>query len=158
MPTGKPLSTLYVQNPTEDLQVANKQYVDSLPSTVVRTIIINTTNQIHGTGGVQFGAFNGSLTSLTLTNVTVNLALAGTLQNLRVLIITNGASDTNTLQMNISASTGNLSVSYTTGQTGSFQDLSNTDVIAVTDEVASNNTQSTAGDIDGRWSVEYVFS
>lgn len=28
MPTGKPLSTLYVQNPTEDLQVANKQYVD----------------------------------------------------------------------------------------------------------------------------------
>jgi len=29
MPTGKPLSTLYVQNPTEALQVANKQYVDA---------------------------------------------------------------------------------------------------------------------------------
>lgn len=29
MPTGKPQKTIYVPNPTDDLQVANKQYVDA---------------------------------------------------------------------------------------------------------------------------------
>jgi len=39
VPTGKPLSTLYVQNPTENLQVANKQYVDDSPSPTFARVV-----------------------------------------------------------------------------------------------------------------------
>jgi len=49
MPTGKPQVTIYGPLPTEDLQLANKAYVDALPKSVV-----------------VFGFYTGTLAAATL--------------------------------------------------------------------------------------------
>jgi len=62
MPTGKPLSTLYVQNPTEDLQVANKQYVDAGGGATVTRQLVSITSDFTTTSDTQ-----ADVTGLTMT-------------------------------------------------------------------------------------------
>jgi len=123
-----------------------------------RCILGNGVSNLHLTSAVRFGAPFGDLFTTTEVNAQINLALAGTMKTLRIFIDVNPASNTNTIVSRISGSDGNLTVSYTAGQTGSFADVSNTDVIAVTDEVTFRVTQASSGNIEGRYSLEYVFS
>lgn len=74
--------------------------------------------------------------------------VAATLSNLRAYVITNTLSAASTLRTRKNGANGNQSLSIGSAATGSFEDTSNSDSIAVTDLVNYQRTGGTSGSIE----------
>lgn len=95
------------------------------------TIVGGSGNQV---GTTDYFAFSMPRLGTTEANVLTPFP-AGTLQNFRMKIRSNASSVTNTVKTRIEGVTGNIVITYTTGQTGDFADTSNTDVISDNDDI-----------------------
>lgn len=72
---------------------------------------------------------------LTESSVRTELGISGTLKNLSLYVSSNARTTNTTLRTRINAGDGNLLLTVGSGATGTFEDTSNTDTIAATDEV-----------------------
>jgi len=72
MPTGKPQITAYCPNPTEDLQIANKQYADSLSKLQLIEIYLPTGTA--STKTFSFPAIDWELVSQLILVIDINVS------------------------------------------------------------------------------------
>lgn len=84
MVTGRPQSTIYGPVPTEDLQMANKRYVDGVAGS--HKIFGAMT---HGTVGDQFFGMSGVVNSATITNMEVIIDVGIKITRIRANVVTN---------------------------------------------------------------------
>lgn len=107
---------------------------------------IERNSSFANTSTTNFCAINGGFLFSTEPLVQTKMKTAGTLQNFFINIVSNTAVDTTTYRTRKNTANGNQVIALSANATGQFEDLSNTDSVAVNDLVA---TDITTGPVSG---------
>jgi len=133
--------TRFGPDPTLDLEVANKRYVDAGGGGANTQIFGNAHHRDVIGAGDEFFAFNGIAGGAgTAADQQILMIATGILSLLSLQLSVNTSLVTNTFTTFINASVGNLTISIGAGLTGFFQDTVNTDMIVSEDLVCSEWT------------------